>query len=219
VATCCGGAGQGRAGQGRAPGAACRHSAYIVLTWCRRVNLPPGALHYNALHFSLCYAVWSAVPEARRLEALSPVMLAKARKNPVEVRGMEEANLRDAVALVSLLAELEAGLVRGEKWTELGVAARLEEFRAAQPLYRGPSFQTIAAYGAHGAVIHYKVWRRFMHCTALHCTALQPTNETDSRLGTDSLFLLDSGGQVGSAPQCRPGAQYLDGTTDVTMGC
>ena len=62
------------------------------------------------------YAVFSAVPEERRLVELSPIMLAKSQKNEVEVRGMEEANIKDAVAVVGLLAELEAGMAANERW-------------------------------------------------------------------------------------------------------
>ena len=62
------------------------------------------------------YAVFSAVPEERRLVELSPIMLAKSQKNEVEVKGMEEANIKDAVAVVGLLAELEAGMAADERW-------------------------------------------------------------------------------------------------------
>ena len=62
------------------------------------------------------YAVFSAVREERRLVELSPIMLAKSQKNEVEVRGMEEANIKDAVAVVRLLAELEAGMAANERW-------------------------------------------------------------------------------------------------------
>ena len=65
------------------------------------------------------YAVFNAVPEARRLVDLSPIMLAKSQKNAVEVAGMEEANIKDAVAVVALLAELEAGMAAGERWKML----------------------------------------------------------------------------------------------------
>ena len=63
--------------------------------------------------------MFNAVPEARRLVDLSPIMLAKSQKNAVEVAGMEEANIKDAVAVVALLAELEAGMAAGERWKML----------------------------------------------------------------------------------------------------
>lgn len=119
------------------------------------------------------------------LEA-SPIALLKAVKNPVEIAGFRAAHVRDGVALVKHLAWLDKA-VPGGAVTELRAAARLEELRRGQELYRGPSFATIAAYADHGAIVHY-----------------EPTPETDARLRPEGLLLLDSGGQ------------YLDGTTDVT---
>eukprot|EP00092_Neocalanus_flemingeri_P014896 GFUD01016088.1.p1 GENE.GFUD01016088.1~~GFUD01016088.1.p1 ORF type:complete len:725 (+),score=200.23 GFUD01016088.1:283-2457(+) len=133
------------------------------------------------------FAIYNAVEESKRLLELSPIMLKKAQKNEVEVQGMENANIKDAVALIAFCAELENGIAAGEEWDELKASERLLEFRSEQNLFKGPSFQTIAAYGANGAIIHYK-----------------PSLETNTKIGTDALFLLDSG------------AQYLDGTTDVT---
>lgn len=117
--------------------------------------------------------------------ARSPVMLARARKNDTEIRGMRAAHVRDGVALCRFLAWLDQGSWRG--LGEVGAAARLEEFRKENELFRGLSFDTIAGYAGHGAIVHYR-----------------PTAESDQPLGDETLFLLDSG------------AQYLDGTTDVT---
>ena len=82
---------------------------------------------------------------------------------------------------------LEKMLKAGEKVTELSAAAKLTALRSEQPQYVMDSFASISSYGPHGAVVHYS-----------------PTPETDTELKTDSLYLLDSG------------AQYLDGTTDIT---
>ncbi len=114
-----------------------------------------------------------------------PTALPRACKNPTELEGMRAAHLRDGVALTRFLAWLDRQ--PPQTVTELSAEAQLESYRAAQDLYKGPSFDTIAGYAANGAIVHYRA-----------------TEETNATLGTDSLFLLDSG------------CQYLDGTTDVT---
>ena len=115
-----------------------------------------------------------------------PCALPKAIKNAVELEGMRAAHRRDGAALTKFLCWLDYHWLTGEV-TELDAEAKLAEFRAASALYRGPSFDTIAGVGAHGAIIHYRA-----------------TRVTNRRLETGQIFLLDSGGQ------------YLDGTTDVT---
>jgi Xaa-Pro aminopeptidase len=110
----------------------------------------------------------------------------KARKNKVEIAGARAAHERDGVALVRFFYWLRDAVTR-ERVTELSAAAELEGFRKELELYQGPSFNTISAYGSHGAIVHYG-----------------PTEETDRRLKPQGIFLLDSGGQ------------FLDGTTDVT---
>ncbi|MGK0173530.1 MAG: Xaa-Pro aminopeptidase, partial [Gammaproteobacteria bacterium] len=118
--------------------------------------------------------------------APSPVGRMKAAKNPVELAGMRAAHLRDGVAMVRFLHWLEKTVAR-EGTTELGAATQLEQFRAQGEHFRGLSFPTIAGYGPHGAIIHYCV-----------------DESTDIALRPAGLFLLDSG------------AQYTDGTTDIT---
>jgi Xaa-Pro aminopeptidase len=110
----------------------------------------------------------------------------KARKNRTEIRGARAAHERDGVALARFFSWLE-GAVRRRPQTELSVAGRLEAFRAEGEHYQGPSFNTISAFGSHGAIVHYGA-----------------TEETDRRLEPRGLYLVDSGGQ------------YLDGTTDIT---
>jgi len=133
------------------------------------------------------FAVFRLVPENKRLMDLSPIMMKKAQKNAVEIQGMENANMKDSVALIGFIAKLEKGMKNGEDWDEIKAAKELLKYRAKQNLFRGPSFTTISASGSNGAIIHYN-----------------PTKETNAKLTSDKLFLLDSGGQ------------YLDGTTDVT---
>jgi Xaa-Pro aminopeptidase len=89
---------------------------------------------------------------------------------------MKAANIRDGVALIEFADILERGMERGEDWDELKAAQKLGELRRAQDLNRGLSFPSISAYGANGAVIHYK-----------------PNKLTNTKIGTDALYLLDSG--------------------------
>jgi Xaa-Pro aminopeptidase len=116
----------------------------------------------------------------------SPVTLAKAIKNALEIRGSKEAHRRDGAAMVKFLCWLEKAVPKGGV-TELTAAWKLEEFRKEQPVFQGLSFPTISAYGRHGAVVHYGVGP-----------------ETDIPLGPKGLYLVDSG------------SQYLDATTDIT---
>ncbi len=143
---------------------------------------------YNILMDSAttCHALYKAVERAEIIDGPSPVPAMKAVKNATEREGFRRAMLRDGVAMVRFLHWLRPAVEAGGQ-TELSVSARLEELRSAQPLYRGLSFDTISAYQAHGAIVHY-----------------EPTHDTDVPLRPEGLLLIDSG------------AQYLDGTTDIT---
>jgi Xaa-Pro aminopeptidase len=116
----------------------------------------------------------------------SPIHLMKAHKNAAEIAGMRAAHQRDGRAMVRFLAWLERAVPAGGV-TELSAVERLAALRAEGERYRGESFETIAAYGPHGAIIHYG-----------------PSAETNASLQPRGIFLIDSG------------AQYLDGTTDIT---
>ena len=120
------------------------------------------------------------------LQASSPVPSMKAVKNDAEQRGFRQAMIRDGVALVRFLRWLKPAVEAGGQ-TEMSVDRKLTALRAEQPLYQGLSFDTIAGYQAHGAIVHYEA-----------------TPETDVPLKPEGLLLLDSG------------AQYIDGTTDIT---
>lgn len=133
-----------------------------------------------------CHTLYKAVGRAGVVAQPSPVAAMKAVKNATEQEGFRRAILRDGVALVRFLRWLKPAVEAGGQ-TELSVSRKLESLRAAQPLYRGLSFDTISAYQAHGAIVHY-----------------EPTPATDAPLRPEGLLLIDSG------------AQYLDGTTDVT---
>lgn len=124
----------------------------------------------------------------RIVEKESPVKMAKAIKNETELQGMRDCHLRDAVALVKLFDWLEKEIGSGNSdIDEVDVAERIEHLRSQQQHYRSLSFATISSSGPNGAIIHYK-----------------PERGTCRKVDKDAVFLLDSG------------AQYLDGTTDVT---
>ena len=120
------------------------------------------------------------------IDAPSPAAMRKAVKCPAEVEGFRRAMLRDGVAMVKFLRWLKPAVEAGGQ-TELSVCRKLAALRAEQDLYCGESFDTIAGYAAHGAIVHY-----------------EPTPDTDIPLRPKGLLLLDSG------------AQYEDGTTDLT---
>ena len=120
------------------------------------------------------------------VEADDPCVLPRACKNASEQAAMRASHIRDGVAIVKFLKWLEEEAPK-EKLTELSVEAKLESFRAEASEFREPSFSTIAGYGEHGAIVHYRA-----------------NKQTNSTIKLDNLLLLDSGGQ------------YEDGTTDIT---
>lgn len=133
------------------------------------------------------YAIYSAIrPGCLIINGASPVALLKAIRNKQEIAGIHAAMQRDGVALVKFLKWLDEAVPAGKE-TEISVDKKLHTFRAAQPLYMGESFDTIAGYKEHGAIVHYEA-----------------TPETDVTLKPEGFLLLDSG------------AQYLNGTTDIT---
>ena len=124
--------------------------------------------------------------KCRIVDAASPIPEMKAVKSEAEIKGFRNAMLRDGVAMVRFLRWLKENIGK-LPMTELSVSDRLQSLRAEQKLFRDVSFDTIAGYGAHGAIVHY-----------------EPTDETDIPLQPRGFLLLDSG------------AQYQDGTTDIT---
>ncbi|KHG06386.1 putative Xaa-Pro aminopeptidase P [Gossypium arboreum] len=117
----------------------------------------------------------------------SPISLAKALKNPAELEGMQNCHLRDAAALAQFWCWLEEEIHNNVELIEVDVADKLLEFRAKKEGFLDTSFDTISGSGANGAIIHYRAERG-------SCSVVDP----------NKLFLLDSG------------AQYIDGTTDIT---
>ena len=146
----------------------------------------------DEVNYTLYESVRRSGDNARRAVAIveeeSPVKRMKTVKNEREIAGFRSAMLKDGIAMVKFLYWLLFPRSSSHfPLTELSLSAKLESLRSEQPLFRGISFDTIAAYQEHGAIVHY-----------------EPTPDTDIPLKPEGLLLLDSG------------AQYLDGTTDIT---
>ena len=131
------------------------------------------------------HTLFSAV-RCEKVAQPSPIPYMKAVKNSAEIEGFRRAMLRDGVALVKFLRWLKPAVEAGGE-TEMSVDRKLTSLRAEQKLFKDISFDTIAAYQEHGAIVHYEA-----------------TPETDVPLRPEGLILIDSG------------VQYLDGTTDIT---
>nr|GEW79032.1 probable Xaa-Pro aminopeptidase P [Tanacetum cinerariifolium] len=155
-----------------------------------------------------CYSLYAKLNPEQVLLQQSPLALPKSLKNPVEMEGLKNAHIRDGAAIVQYFAWMDKQMqeiygasgyfkeaesqnsknLSGDvKLTEVSVSDKLEEFRAAKEHFRGLSFPTISSVGPNGAIIHY-----------------QPEAKTCAELDPNSMYLCDSG------------AQYLDGTTDIT---
>jgi Xaa-Pro aminopeptidase len=150
-------------------------------------QLPAGASVFADTH-KTNVALFNAIPpHCRIIEGITPVNHLKSIKNPTEIEGFRRALVRDGIALTRFYIWLEKQLAAGEKLTENSIAEKLTSLRAEQPLYLFDSFPTICGYAGHGAIVHYNA-----------------TPETDATIHPEGLLLMDSG------------AQYLDGTTDIT---
>ena len=140
--------------------------------------LAPGSTNH-AIYQHLC-------EQCRIYQDDSPVSLMKAIKNEAEIGGFRQAMLHDGIAMVKFLHWLIPAVQAGGQ-TECSIADKLDKFRSEYSDYQGVSFDTIAGYQAHGAIVHY-----------------EPTPESDIPVLPEGLLLLDSGGQ------------YPEGTTDIT---
>lgn len=154
-------------------------------------NVKKGLAGYDGYNILMdpdetCYTLYKAYGDRPKVLAPSPLTSMKIVKNETEIMGYRYAMLRDGIAMVKFLRWLVPAVEEGGV-TEVSASDELEAFRAEQSLFKDISFDTIAGYGAHGAIVHY-----------------EPTPETDIELKPEGLLLLDSG------------AQYLDGTTDIT---
>ena len=132
-------------------------------------------------------SLYEAIPvSCQKINRMSPVTILKSRKNETELKGMRKAMIKDGVALTRFFMWFEANLASGEL-TEISIAEKLKDFRAEQGNFFGESFGTIAGYGGHGAIVHYKA-----------------DEQSNARILPEGILLLDSGGQ------------FLEGTTDIT---
>lgn len=135
----------------------------------------------------LSFALYSAIPQTCMITDMpSPVDLMKSQKNDIEIQGFHNAMTRDGVALVQFLMWLENSITT-ENLTEIDIVNKLIEYRSKQAYFVGESFDTIAGYAGNGAIVHYHV-----------------NPENPASLKPKGLVLIDSG------------AQYFDGTTDIT---
>ena len=150
------------------------------------ILLDPDEVNYRFYEVVKNKGRQNELPKTEIVEAESPVKRMKTVKNETEIAGFRQAMLKDGIAMVKFLRWLIPAVEAGGQ-TEISVDEKLTALRAEQPLYRDISFDTIAGYQAHGAIVHYEA-----------------TPETDIPLKPEGFLLLDSG------------AQYLDGTTDIT---
>ncbi|MGN1165202.1 MAG: aminopeptidase P family protein [Lachnospiraceae bacterium] len=135
----------------------------------------------------LNYALYNNIPEnVKKVEAQNPSILMKAMKNPVEVENIRKAQIKDSVAHVRFMKWLKENVGK-IKITEISASEKLDEFRKEMGNFIRPSFEPIASFGEHGAIVHY-----------------EPSPETDVELKEGGLFLTDTG------------AGFWEGSTDVT---
>lgn len=132
------------------------------------------------------YTLYNKAHCVEKRGGASPIPMMKAVKNSAEIAGFRRAMVRDGVAMVRFLRWLKPAVQAGGQ-TEMSIDSQLTQFRAEQEGFKDLSFDTIAGYQAHGAIVHYEA-----------------TPESDAPLKAEGLLLLDSG------------AQYADGTTDIT---
>ncbi|MDR2057964.1 MAG: aminopeptidase P family protein [Dysgonamonadaceae bacterium] len=135
------------------------------------------------------YQLYTAIPKNVSIieTTVHPSDQLKSIKNEKEISGIRNAMQRDGAALVKFLIDLEKNLNEGNVITELDISRKLRQYRSEQAYYVGESFGTIAGYGPHGAIVHYGA-----------------TEDTNAEIFPEGILLVDSG------------AQYLDGTTDIT---
>ena len=153
------------------------------------ILLDPDEVNYRLYEVVKNKGKQNNCPQTEIVEEESPVKRMKTVKNDTEIAGFRSAMLKDGIAMTKFLYWLSSYIGKPEisELTEIAIDEKLTSLRAEQPLYRDISFDTIAGYGTHAAIVHYEA-----------------TPETDIPLQPKGMLLLDSG------------AQYLDGTTDIT---
>ena len=133
------------------------------------------------------FSIYEAVKKLKLIKKPNPAYYFKAIKNKTEIENIRKANIKDGISLIKFNRYLKEAIDKGEKVTELSISKKLYEYRSIHDTMRGPSFETICAYGAHGAIVHY-----------------ESSEATDVLVTKGSFLLIDSG------------CQYLEGTTDIT---
>ena len=153
------------------------------------ILLDPDEVNYTLYEVVCSKGRHNSLQPTEIVEEESPVKRMKTVKNETEIAGFRSAMLKDGIALTKFLYWLSGYIGKTEisTLTEISIDRKLTSLRAEQPHYRDISFDTIAGYGSHAAIVHYEA-----------------TPETDIPLQPHGMLLLDSG------------AQYLDGTTDIT---
>ena len=133
------------------------------------------------------YALYRSIPEdVKKLEAENPVIRMKAVKNETEIANIRKAHLKDGIACTKFMYWLKTK-IGTETITEIQASEKLEEFRAEQEHFIGPSFAPICAYKEHAAIVHYSA-----------------SSKTDVELKKEGMILCDTGGH------------YMEGSTDIT---
>lgn len=155
-------------------------------------NIENALAHYGSYNILLdpdgiSHTLYNKVKCQEKIDGESPVMWLKSQKNDTEISCIRKAMIKDGVALVRLIRWIEESEAKGVVLTEMSIDEKLTQLKQQQPLFHSLSFDTIAAYGSHGAIVHYEA-----------------TPETNAEVKPDGLLLLDCG------------TQYLDGTTDIT---
>ena len=155
-------------------------------------NIENALAHYGSYNILLdpdgiSHTLYNKVKCQEKIDGESPVVWLKSQKNDTEISCIRKAMIKDGVALVRLIRWIEESEAKGVVLTEMSIDEKLTQLKQQQPLFHSLSFDTIAAYGSHGAIVHYEA-----------------TPETNAEVKPDGLLLLDCG------------TQYLDGTTDIT---
>ena len=156
------------------------HTAGLDRQSSPRVLITPNKINYRL--YRSFPAGWTL-----NMESVHPVDQMKSIKNETEIAGIRQAMQRDGVAMVRFLYWLDKQLSEGKPVTEMDVSERLKAFRSEQDAFFSESFDTIAGYGPHGAIVHYSA-----------------TEASNATIAPEGILLVDSG------------AHYLDGTTDIT---
>ena len=133
------------------------------------------------------YAIYNNISKSiRKIDTQNPTIMFKAIKNEIELKNIRNSHIKDGVAFTKFMYWLKTNVDK-EEITEISAAQKLEDLRREQDKFIEPSFNTIAAYREHAAMMHYSA-----------------SEESNYKLEPRDLFLIDSGGQ------------YYDGTTDIT---